>query len=320
MDHCLLHGSARRRIHRFGAPLVPLAPLAWLLAACTYAPGRSIPDPLPEVRAWVLTERPAGAFLGLVLVENDSGSLEDLAFAPGLRIAEVMPNSPAAQAGFRVDDTVLAADGKDLFAPTDVDALLGASEDGARLVFEVQRGDTVFEVPVAVAAPAADAALVKPLFHLDPARSRAAWSDAPLGGPRGAILVSRPDGEGPLRRVPIGTVITGVDETPVLSGRGLIRELSTYAPSSKVTLQGTTPEGDEREFDVKLLGEGRVVTRASVPVLFTYDADLEADRRNFVVLDLWVISLLRYERDVNERRWRFLRFFEWSSGVGELGD
>jgi len=319
METHLIHGPARRGLRRGGASLVPLAPLACLLAACTFAPERSIPDPLPEVRAWVLAERPAGPYLGLTLAENDSGTLEELAFAPGLRVVEVAPNSPAAQARFQVDDVLLTAAGKELFAPTDVDALLGASQDGASLSFEVQRGDTVFEVPVALAAPAADAAPVRPLFHLDPVRSRAAWSDAPLGGPRGAVLLSRPDA-GPMRRIPIGTVITSVDETAVLSGRGLVLELAGRAPRDEVKLQGTTPNGEAREFNVRLLGEGRVITRASVPVLFTYNADLEADRRNFVLLDLWVISLIRYERDRNERRWRFLRFFEWSSGVGELGD
>jgi hypothetical protein len=320
MDHCLDLGAAARRLRPAGAPLVASGPLALLLAGCTYAPERTIPDPLPEVRAWVLAERPAGAYLGLTLVENDSGTLEELAFAPGLRVVEVVSNSPAAQAGFQVDDVLLTADGKELFAPADVDALLGVSASGASLSFEVQRGDTVFEVPVALAVTAGDAALVQPQFHLDPVRSRAAWGDAPSGGPRGAVLVSRPEGEGPMRRMPVGTVVTAVDDTAVLSGRGLVRELALRAPKEELTFHGTTPNGEESQFDVQLLGEGRVVTRASVPVLFTYDADLEADRRNFVLLDLWVISLIRYERDGNERRWRFLRFFEWSSGVGELGD
>jgi hypothetical protein len=201
----------------------------------------------------------------------------------------------------------------------DVDALLGTVHGDTRMEFEVQRGDTVFGVPVELAAPAVGAPTVTPLYHLDPARSRAAWSDAPLGGPRGALLVSRPDG-GPMRRVPIGTVIVRQGDTPVLSGSGLVRQLASLPTSSEVTLHGVEAGGDEHEYAVRLLGEGRVVTRASLPVLFTYDADLEADRRNLVVLDLWIISLFRYARDGNERRWRVLRFFEWSSGVGELGE
>lgn len=286
-----------------------------LAPGCTYAPERTIPDPLPEVREWALAERPPGAFLGLELAENDSGSLEDLSFASGVRVTRVVANSPAAQAGLRTDDVLLEADGQELFAPADVDALLASRAAGATLSLNVQRGDTVFEVPVALAGSGEGAAAVKPLYHLDPTRTRAAWAD----GPEGALLVARPD-EGPVRRMPIGTLVTRLDDTPVLSGRGLVREVARLAPNTRVTLTGRTPEGAVETFDVKLLGEGRVVTRASVPVLFTYDADLEADRRSFVLLDLWLISLVRYERDGSERRWRFLRFFEWSSGVGELGE
>jgi hypothetical protein len=319
MDHCFLDGMERGRRRHAGAPLGASASLLALLTACTYAPARAIPDPLPEVRAWALAERPAGAYLGLTLVENDSGTLEELAFAPGLRVVEVAANSPAALAGLRLDDVLLTAADKELFAPADVDALLGTVHGDTRMEFEVQRGDTVFGVPVELAAPAVGAPTVTPLYHLDPARSRAAWSDAPLGGPRGALLVSRPDG-GPMRRVPIGTVIVRQGDTPVLSGSGLVRQLASLPTSSEVTLHGVEAGGDEHEYAVRLLGEGRVVTRASLPVLFTYDADLEADRRNLVVLDLWIISLFRYARDGNERRWRVLRFFEWSSGVGELGE
>lgn len=307
-----------QRTLRTRTPALGHAALLALLvptAACTYAPLRTIPDPLPEVREWALAERPAGAFLGLKLVENDSGSLEDLSFASGLRVAKVVANSPAAQAGVQLEDVVLEADGVELFAPEDVAALLAGKAGGDSLVLNVQRGDTVFEVPIVLTASGDGATPVKPLYHLDPARSRAAWAD----GDRGAVLVARPDA-GPVRDLPIGALVTAIDDQQILSGRGLVRELARRAPASKVTLTARARDGRSQAYDVKLLGEGRVVTRASVPVLVTYDADLEADRRSFVLIDLWLISLLRYERDGNERSWRVLRFFQWSSGVGELGE
>lgn len=294
--------------------LGPLSGVALLAAGCIYAPERTIPDPLPEVRAWALAERPAGAFLGLTLVENDSGSLEDLSFAAGLRVAKVVANSPAAQAGVQLEDVLVEADGAELFAPEDMSALLAAKGAGERILLAVQRGDTVFDVPVELTDSGAGAATVKPLYHLDPARTRAAWAD----GDRGAILVARPDA-GPMRNMPIGTLVTAVDGAPILSGHGLVRDLARREPGADVELRGQTPAGEAETFEVRLLSEGRVVTRASVPVLFTYDANLEADRRSFVLLDLWLISLLRYERDGGERRWSVLRFFQWSSGVGELG-
>ena len=81
-----------------------------------------------------------------------------------------------------------------------------------------------------------------------------------------------------------------------------------------------TNRPDEDKSEVRLLSEGRRTTRFSVPILMTYDAPADGATTNFVLLDLWLVSLLRYARDGGERRWRILRFFEWSSGVGELDE
>ena len=296
-----------------------------MVSACTFAPERTVPDPLPEVLSWALPARVPASFTGLTLVENDSGSLEDLDFADGLRVRDVVQNSPAARAGIQRVDLVLEVEGREVFAAEDVDALVAAAPPGSALRFTVLRGDTAFDVSVTpeAGASAAEGDGVAPRFHVDRARTRAAWGDWVGAGTSGAVLVARPDagsGANPMRRVPVGSVVTALDGAPVASGRGLLRALARYAPGDTVTFALTPPEGAPREVDVRLLSEGRVVTRASVPVLMTYNADLEADRRSFVLLDLYVISLLRYERDGAERRWRVLRFFEWASGVGELGE
>ena len=62
------------------------------------------------------------------------------------------------------------------------------------------------------------------------------------------------------------------------------------------------------------------MTRFSVPVLATYDAEADRTRESFVLLDLYLISLFRYEREGSEKSWRVLRFFQWSSGVGALDE
>ena len=57
-----------------------------------------------------------------------------------------------------------------------------------------------------------------------------------------------------------------------------------------------------------------------LPTLQRIDAAADRTRENFVLLDLYLISLFRYEREGSEKNWRFLRFFQWSSGVGELDE
>lgn len=295
--------------------------VAWagVAAGCVTAPARTIPDPLPEVLEWALPLRADTAHVGLVLEENASGSLEDLSFGAGLRVAAVEPNSPAAAAGFAAGDVVLAVAGREVFAPQDVTALVASAGAGGTLPFEVQRGDTVFEVPLVVAAAAQTGAPSRPLFHLDPARTRAAFGDADGASGGGAVVVARAD-DGPLGDVPVGARVQALDGAAVLSGRGLVRALLARAPGDEVVLGGVDAQGAARTWEVELLDQGRVLTRASLPILFTFDQDLEADRSSFVLIDLWIVSLLRRERDGNETRWRVLRFIEWSTGVGELGE
>ena len=62
----------------------------------------------------------------------------------------------------------------------------------------------------------------------------------------------------------------------------------------------------------------RRTTRFRVPILYDYQADARSDDRSVTVLDLWVISLYEYEREGASKAHRFLRWFEWSSGAGEL--
>ena len=94
--------------------------------------------------------------------------------------------------------------------------------------------------------------------------------------------------------------------------------LVAMAPGTEVSLTTESEDGARRSRSVKLLDEGRRVTRASVPILTTYTATADRSRTSFVLLDLYVISLVRYSREGGEKQIRVLRFFEWNTGVGEL--
>ena len=302
-------------LHR-GRSFLPLLALA-LLAACQSAPDRSIPDPLPETLEWALPQVDGSAFLGLEVRENDSGSLESLSFDPGVRVHSVIERSPALAAGISVDDILLSVDDTDLAAPSDLSSLLNEASGGDRVRLGVQRGDTVFEVDVTLAGGAedVDVAAVQEAFVLDPARTRGAW-----GTDNGAVLVSRAE-DGPVGKLPLGARVVALDGQRIVSGRGLVRRLLSREPGEEVELRATPPGStQESTVKIKLLDEGRRLTRFSLPVLTTFEAEADRTRVNFVLLDLYLISFFRYSREGSEKNWRFLRFFHWSSGVGELDE
>ncbi|MEM9379110.1 MAG: PDZ domain-containing protein [Planctomycetota bacterium] len=300
-----------RRLARAGA-LAHLA-LAALTVGCRSAPDRTIPDPLPETLEWAIPASDGAAFLGLEVRENDSGSLESLSFDPGVRVHQVVERSPAAAAGIRIDDVVVSFGGTELAVPEDLSALLDAAQGGDRVTLAVQRGDTVFDVEVTLGGEGGDGgASVGEGYVLDPARTQAAWGTA-----EGAVLVARAK-KGPVRRLALGDRVVALDGKAIVSGRGFVQRLVAMEPGAKVELRIVGKDGGERTRRVRLLDEGRRTTRFSIPIVTTYDAAADRSRANFVVLDLYVISLFRYAREGTEKRWSILRFFQWNTGVGEL--
>ena len=115
----------------------------------------------------------------------------------------------------------------------------------------------------------------------------------------------------------MGARVVALDGDPIVSGRGLVQRLVARAPGERVTL-GVAAGDVIRDVQVALLDEGRRTTRISIPILATYDAAPDRSREEFVAIDLYFISLFRYARDGGEKRWSFLRFFQFASGVGEL--
>lgn len=299
-------------------PMRPsLLALAACLCACTTSPVAPIPQPLPETLAWAAAgSAGGGAYLGLKTRENVGRSFEDLDAAAGVRVSRVVENSPAAEAGFRVADVVLAFDGHRTDDPETLDALVEATAPRTGVELTVQRGDTVFAVPVLLgAATGGNDAEVTVQHRLDPARSRAAW----LTGRGGVVLVSS-DEAGPFPRagVPVGSVVEAVDGQRVVSDRELIRALTSRPPGAEVEVAFVDPSGARRTRTVELRDQETRVTRVSLPVLFGYSADVEGEETHVVLVDLWFISLFRYERQGKERHWSFLRFFRFATGVGEL--
>jgi membrane-associated protease RseP (regulator of RpoE activity) len=310
---------------RRGALAVPRLLAALALAAlvpgCTTAPLAPIPEPLPESLEWRVPDA-GGAFLGVRGEENDSGSLEDLFFMPGVRVKQVVENSPAAAAGLQPGDIVLSFAGKDVNDPAALDALVAAQAPGARVDLGVRRGDTVLKLPLTLAGAGNRQQAPEVLFRLDPARSRAGWATEPGGGAR---LVSAPE-DSPVREagLELGSVVRAVDDRPVLSDRALIRELTALEPGTRVRLTVEPPGGAARDVEVTLQEQPTRVTGLQIPLVYGYEASADGKRTHWDLLDWWVFSLFEYDRADSERTYTLFTLFGWKvfkfqTGVGELG-
>lgn len=299
------------------ARLRPLAPLlaGGLLAACQFGPQRPVPDPLPEVLAWTREAAAPEVFLGLEVRENDSGSLDDLFFAPGVRVVEVAPGSPAEAAGIERGDVVLTVQGEEVLDPAGLRSRLDAL-GAVKLILEVQRGDSVFEVAAEARTLESARAAAEPVAVLDPTRTLARWRDA--GGGAGLVAL-HPEGPAALAGLRPGSVVTALDGEPVRSARALVRRLDALPEGATVTLEVTLPDQSPARHELALFAPREVLLEAGVPFLASYLHDPSASRTEFTVLDLWLIWLVRYERDGEEHHWSVLRFLRWSTGVGELG-
>lgn len=295
-------------------PLVPLL-AGGLLAACQFGPQRPVPDPLPEVLAWTREAAAPGVFLGLEVRENDSGSLDDLFFAPGVRVVEIAPGSPAEAAGIERGDVVLTVQDEEILDPAGLRSRLDAL-GAVELTLEVQRGDSVFEVPVIPRALESARPAAEPVAVLDPTRTLARWRDA--GGGAG-LVACHPDGPAATAGLVPGSVVTALDGEPVRSARALVRRLRALPEGATVTVQVALADQGAARHELTLYAPREVLLEARLPLVASYLHDPGASRTEFTVLDLWLLWLVRYERDGEEHHWSVLRFLRWSTGVGELG-
>lgn len=296
---------------------LPPSALVLVFAGCASAPTAPLPDPLPEVLEWARPElQTEGAFIGIEVRENDTGSLEALSFEEGVRVTSVASGSPATKAGLRAGDVLLTVGDVRIDGPGALDELLAATASGT-LILTVRRGDAAFEVEVQPTFGEGPA-LAEPrlAWVADPSRSRAGW----LGGRGGVVLVTQ-DPDGPFAKAGVreGDVVVALDGERVRSERSLVRAFLARPPGKQVLV--TLSDGDEeRDLLVDLFEPEHRITEATLPILAGYRAEADGSEASFYLVDLWFISLFKYRREGEERSYSFLRWFEFSSGVGELSE
>jgi len=285
------------------------------LAACTSNQIAPIPDPLPPGTAWTQAIQ-KGAFLGAEVRANDSGTLDSLSFDPGVRVTRVIENSPASSAGIQVGDLILAFNGEELFDAEALDALLMRVAPETEIQLDVLRGDTAWQVTVAAASRVgADYSPPELLYIIDRQRSQAGWRTAPEGV---RLVASNPTGPFPEAGFAVGSTLMSVDGQPSSSAQALLATLQAKEAGESIAVVFLDMAGATKEADVELFEPDTKVTRVSIPILFHYDAALDSRHSDFVLLDLWLLSLFHYERSGNEREWTFLSLFSFATGQGEL--
>ncbi|MGH9666787.1 MAG: PDZ domain-containing protein, partial [Bryobacteraceae bacterium] len=116
----------------------------------TIAHGLALSAPADEVEEFLANQN-AGAWLGItarpayVRLERQN--------ALALTVLEVEPQSAAAQAGLRVGDTLLSADGRPFEAPDDLPRRLSRAKPGGTISIDVLRGGRRLTIAARLGSP-----------------------------------------------------------------------------------------------------------------------------------------------------------------------
>lgn len=120
-------------------------------------------DPVPAPQS--PARKPRG-YLGIRPVELSDLEREELGLKDdegGVRIAEVLPNTPAAKAGFETDDVIVRVDGRSFEGIQGVVSLIGSKSPGQKVVFTVIRDGTRKDIEVTLARHPEDPEEQRPL-------------------------------------------------------------------------------------------------------------------------------------------------------------
>ncbi len=228
------------------------------------------PAPLPVPAS-------SGAYLGVRLSNSPEG----------VRIVEVVPQSPAEAAGLKAGDVIVAVDNQNVQRVDQVQAILGSKAAGDMVALRVRRTDTLLAITVRLAAnPAQGTAAPATPFATIPAAS-ATPDTAPYGTPHirmgvnyqvvtaqmaarlklavdyGALVTEViPNSPADFAGIKVNDVITAVDGDKVDAKRTLLFRLLPYNPGDTLTL--TVARGSETlQIQVTLTSAGNILAPAA---------------------------------------------------------
>lgn len=230
----------------------------------------------------VLAEREAGPYLGLTPcfgLPSERAMIRLHMAGPGARVIQVLPDSPADEAGLQVGDLITSVDGQALDAETDLADLIAQHAPGDSITLEVQSpGQEARQVSLELGEhpEKAGAAYLGVQYLPAPDIEQFDGMPLPFGGPRfremrpfdddflfvfpegdfeGGALVGRVADDSPaatagLRR---GDIITALEGQPVDSPEAIVDAVAERQPGDVLKLSVYRPEADDTlELEVTL--------------------------------------------------------------------
>ena len=174
----------------------------------------------------------------------------------GALVAQVLPDSPAAAAGLRAGDIVLAFNGKQVATSSNLPPMVGAAKVGTEAVLTVLRDGETLELPVLLSElPDEEAFTVAPGQVEQAAADRLGLVVADLSaderermglGDRGVIVESVESGPAQRGGIRAGDVIISFDGEPVPDTRRFRELLDAVKPGNAVAV--LVQRGDGRMF------------------------------------------------------------------------
>ncbi len=169
---------------------------------------------------------------------------------PGMVIAKVMPDGPAAQAGVERGDILLMIDDEAVNHGADLRHVLGEHTEGDAVTLTVLHGDDERALTVTLGGHNDAAYLgVVPCAGMPTPEQGMMIQSAPSGA---MIVAVTPDGPADRAGLAEGDVIIAVDEQPLDPEHNLADVIAAYEPGDTVTLTLETPDEDPREVTVEL--------------------------------------------------------------------
>ncbi len=169
---------------------------------------------------------------------------------PGIVIASVAPDSPAAEAGVERGDILLEMDGEAVNSPLEMSRYLFDLEPGDEVELQVLHGDE--ERTLTATLGDQDG---RPYLGVIPCASRSAEltrMTLHMADPGARIIEVVPDSPAEDAGLEAGDLIISVDGQALDGERSLADLIADYAPDDSVTLEVQSPGEEPREVSVQL--------------------------------------------------------------------